>query len=62
MHTFTIDTFGWVRATDEKGGYLKSQSVEAHLLLAILRELQKRNTTHTAEPHGSDPSWDKSLG
>lgn len=39
-HTFSSDHFGWVIATGPNGGMLKSQSVEAHLLYAILRHLE----------------------
>ena len=39
--TFTVDEFSWVFANFERGGLLKSQKVEAHLLLAILEELRR---------------------
>lgn len=39
-HTFSVDKFGWVIATSEDRGTLRTQSVEAHLLLAILDELR----------------------
>lgn len=38
--TFERDTFGWITARLPDRRMLKSQSVEAHLLLAILEELQ----------------------
>lgn len=38
---FIIDDFGWVQSKSEGGGMLKTQSVEAQLLLAILIELQE---------------------
>jgi hypothetical protein len=39
--TFHIDQFGWVIATQPDKGFFKSQSVEAHLLYAILQRLEK---------------------
>lgn len=39
LPTFSIDNFGWVVSRDERGGTLKSQSVEAQLLFAILQRL-----------------------
>lgn len=38
--TFHIDKFGWVTATQPDGGKLRTQSVEAHLLYAILQRLE----------------------
>lgn len=39
-HTFSVDRYGWVVATGADGGMLKSQSVEALLLHAILLQLR----------------------
>lgn len=39
LPTFTIDNFGWVISRGSDGGTLKSQSVEAQLLYAILQRL-----------------------
>lgn len=45
LPTFTIDHFGWVKATGRKeGSSIHSRSVEAQLMLAILLELRKLNT------------------
>ena len=38
---FEIDDFHWVKAVDEDGGSIKTQSVEAHLMLAILNKLEE---------------------
>ncbi len=40
---FTIDNFGYVIATPPDGGMLRTQSVEAHLLYAILRHLEQKD-------------------
>lgn len=40
---FSVNTFGWVIAREPNGGMLKTQSVEALLLLSILSELQAMN-------------------
>lgn len=40
---FTVDDFGWVTATQSDGGALRTQSVEAHLLYAILRHLEQKD-------------------
>jgi hypothetical protein len=37
---YETDSFGNIQAIFKNGGLLKEQSVTAHLLLAILRELQ----------------------
>lgn len=42
-HTFEVDKFSWVIAHSSDGGFLKSQSVDTLLLLAILSELQSIN-------------------
>lgn len=39
LPAFSIDSFGWVVSRDKRGGTLKSQSVEAQLLYAILQRL-----------------------
>jgi hypothetical protein len=46
LPTFSIDNFGWVKATGKDGGSVKSQSTEAQLMLAILIELRKLNDTN----------------
>ena len=38
--SFEVDWTGWVTARFPDGGTLKTQTVEAHLLLAILKELR----------------------
>lgn len=38
---FYVDNYGWVIAEQPDKGKLKSQSVEANLLFAILRLLEK---------------------
>ena len=44
-HEFEVDRYGWVIARGEDKGMLKSQSVEALLLHAILMELRKERLT-----------------
>lgn len=43
LPTFSIDSFGWVISRDKDGRTLKSQSVEAQLLFAILQRLPDPN-------------------
>ena len=31
----------WIKITDEDGGFVKSQSVEAHLLFNILKKMEE---------------------
>jgi hypothetical protein len=40
---FDVDENGRVRAHLRYGGWLETQTVEAHLMLAILREMEKLN-------------------
>lgn len=43
-HLFFVDKFSHVIARDKQGGELRTQSVEALLLLAILKSLQSGKT------------------
>jgi hypothetical protein len=52
---FVVDHFGWVIARGTDGGSLKSQRVEAHLLLAILEEVQALRAD-LAAARASDPT------
>lgn len=55
--TFTIDNYGWVVSRDKNGGTLKSQSVEAQLLYAILQRLPDQSA-----PLGEPVEWESSDG
>lgn len=43
LPAFSIDNFGWIKSVGKDGGTLKSQSVEAQLLYAILLRLPDPN-------------------